>query len=223
MASQRKNIGWTDDMVETLLSLVLYHKLHLKAGKTGVREAWSDLNDSLFEQDSFAEVRHLKGVPRKIEEKYGATMTAMKNFMQTGNKSKYDGDLPKSFVIAEKIIMEEEEHKAGVESQKDLKRKLDDTADYLLEEGVQPRVDRKKPNQGWGARKGLDGSIQQPNSSSSSGSSGSSKSRLGTPQFEDKLFSFLSLYLFGSSKIRPYMAQCLISAIPKYNILNQFT
>ena len=46
--------------------------------------------------------------------------------MSTGNKSKYEGDLSELYRIILQMVREE------VESQKELKRKLDDNTDQVL-------------------------------------------------------------------------------------------
>ena len=63
---------------------------------------------------------------RKIQDKFKSTKEAVEQDMSTGNKSKYEGDLSELYRIILQMVREE------VESQKELKRKLDDNTDQVL-------------------------------------------------------------------------------------------
>ena len=69
---------------------------------------------------------------RKIQDKFKSTKEAVEQDMSTGNKSKYEGNLSELYRIILQMVREEEDAKEEKESQKELKRKLDDNTDQVL-------------------------------------------------------------------------------------------
>ena len=100
--------------------------------------------------------------------------------MSTGNKSKYEGDLSELYRIILQMVREEEDAKEEKESQKELKRKLDDNTDQVLSSD-----NKKKPMQGFGSRKSLDGSVDSKSSTPSNRSASA----------DDVLFGFMKDYM----------------------------
>ena len=154
--------------------------LHLKSGKPGVKEEWMALNEECFNHSDFKPFKdkcYKKNDYRKIQDKFKATKEAVEQDMSSGNKSKYEGDLSELYRIILQMVQEEEDAKEEKESQKELKRKLDENIDQVLS------VDsKKKPMQGFGSRKSLDGSVDSKASTPSNKLSAT----------DDTLYGFLS-------------------------------
>lgn len=151
-----RQMVWSDVMKETLMYKVLHDKLPLMAGKQGVADAWNAFNDKLFEDPvflPFKEGSYEKNNSRKIRDKYESLMAEAKREMESGNLSKYDGDLGKMFEHAKKMAEEIDDIEEAAKCEKELKRTLDETSEAVLS------AVNKKPKEGYGARKSLDGSI----------------------------------------------------------------
>ena len=96
---------WKADMIEKLLELVFYRKIHLMAHKAGAKEAWEQLTKDLFKQKEFAGAisHNVDGVERNIKKKYNDVLIEMRQEMATGNKSGLERDRSYSYRLAEGI------------------------------------------------------------------------------------------------------------------------
>ena len=66
-------LPWTEDMVTTLLNIVILKKAHLSGGCKGVKEIWNDVNNAFFAQsfmDQYRAAHYKADNHRKIRDKF---------------------------------------------------------------------------------------------------------------------------------------------------------
>ena len=171
-------LPWTDDMVCTLLNIVIVKGAHLASGKK-VTEKWTEVLNEFYLQDDiipFKSVHFKAGDFRKIRDKFKSVCDNSQKAMDSGNKSSKTGELSEIFTMCQQIKNDEDELSEEKETKKELKRKLN-----VNEESILNKV--KEPSVGWGTRKLMDGSIV-----------GGDKMRSNKPlpvTFEQELLSFV--------------------------------
>ena len=176
-------LPWTEDMVTTLLNIVILKKAHLSGGCKGVKEIWNDVNNAFFAQsfmDQYRAAHYKADNHRKIRDKFENILNEVQKDIETGNQSGKDGELSEKYLLVQQIKEEIDDQDAEKATNGELKRKLDANADEILK-----RAKVLKPVEGFGRRKSLDGST------SDSKGSDSSNSKNTMTSFDEKLLSFL--------------------------------
>lgn len=127
MSKGRTQIPWDEKLECILLNLVIVKGAHLAATKDRGR-IWNVINDDFFLQ---GETQHLKedhykeSDPRKLRDKVRQIQQQVMSFMETGNKSKYDGDtISEKFRLCKQIIDEKAEKEEDDKAEKERKEKL---------------------------------------------------------------------------------------------------
>ena len=114
-------IDWTDELVELLFHYVLASGAHI-AGRKDVTDKWNQVNEDFFNNELCSELKeahYIKGKHRKLRDKYEREKNNAQHGMQSGNKSKYEGDVSALYAKIKQAIDEEEEleeaqkHKVG--------------------------------------------------------------------------------------------------------------
>lgn len=155
----KKQLKWDDKIVELLFHCIFQKKAHI-AKRSEVSEKWNAVNEMFFAQESmilFKEDHYKPNEPRKLREKFTSKLKSILEDMAKGNQSGKSGDLNALYATVKQISYDidliEEEKKAA----SGLKAKLDETVDMVLK-----TKETKKPDDGYGKRKLLDGTIIDP-------------------------------------------------------------
>lgn len=130
----RKNIPWTDPLLESLLNLVIVNGGHIaKASERAT--LWEKINNEFFAlpEASMLEDHYVRGNPRKIRDKYNQVLKQTKEFMASGNTSAMESaDTSALFKLSKQIYDEMEEKEEEKEAGVALKRALDDNESFIL-------------------------------------------------------------------------------------------
>lgn len=173
MATKASNFPWTEEREVAFLETVLTMSAHLcNNGNSTAR--WTQVMESMRRQPQFgtslmasffdgsAEKSQVSKQLRKFKEKFSAIMESGKAFLASGNTSKNDGDLDRKHELIQVMLlkMEEKESEDGekaeaVNNAKAMKQQLDKTSDTIITQ----KKPWKKPPEGYGKRKHMDGSI----------------------------------------------------------------
>jgi hypothetical protein len=163
-------IPWLDaneELVRLLLSLVISSGIHL-LNKVPA-EKWENLTNTFFSNDKLATLQHLRPEgTRRLKDKYKAVVSEVTIYIeQGGNTSAQLSDSrPLVYKLVKQIIDERADNEEAKLAEVAAKRKLDLNAEAIFGQmTIDPtKSDKdKKPLKGWGARKGLDGEIDDPN------------------------------------------------------------
>lgn len=179
MPKTTPHLSWDEEMVKSLLKIVIVNGAHL-ASRGTVTAKWNEVNDNFFRQEEYDYLEkdhYVPGEYRKLQDKYKSVIKEVKQNMETGNKSGQTGELSELYLLVKQIyddIDEMEELKGEASARK---RRLNEHEQTLLFNN-----EIEKPNHGWGRRKLLDGSIVE------STGKGSSKS---TPNFNDTMLELV--------------------------------
>lgn len=126
---------WTPALEHLLVSMVLTKGGHI-AERSKSSEIWKDIYQTLFEQDLFAPLKEhyydLKecGGIRVFKTKFTSLQDDIQRMMESGNKSKYGGELSSIFSNM-KVIREE---RLQMEHQKSLSREEKEASKQKMEE-----------------------------------------------------------------------------------------
>jgi len=180
-------LPWTEDMVVTLLNLVILKKAHLANGCKGIKEIWNDVNNAFFMQscmEPFRALHYKMDNHRKIRDKYENVLSEVQADIERGNQSGKEGKISEKYSMVKQIKEEIDEHEYEKANNGELKRKLDANADEILK-----TAKVLKPMEGYGRRKLVDGTIS--GGSDESGSTKASASKKHLSSFDEKLLSYL--------------------------------
>ena len=194
MINAKVNFPWTEEREIAFLETIQTFSAHVSNNSNSTTR-WTQVMDSMRNQSSFGNTvmanfwdknNSDKSVVtkqlRKFKEKFQLIMETGKTFLASGNTSKKDGELDRKHELINvmMIAMEEKEveDEAKAEAATDAKLTktfLDKTSDDI----IKGTTTWKKPLEGYGKRKHLDGSISD------------TKSVKKITTFEDSLVNFL--------------------------------
>ena len=109
-------------MEELLLDLVYSTGLHLVHNSRATSKIWNQINKDIYmnaEFIPFKEEHYREDDYRKLRDKYVALKKEGIKFMESGNKSKFDGELSKKFSTLSRIIDEESTNESERNSKKE--------------------------------------------------------------------------------------------------------
>ena len=138
-------------MEVTLLKLIISSGLHLVSkGTKESKKIWNQVNKDLFMNDDFLDYKdehYVETDYRKIRDKYVSVKKEATKLMESGNKSKFAGDLSEKFKLISQIIKEESdadvERQSRKENDGEEKKLIQDTGERIMN-GKVPKRDKGK-------------------------------------------------------------------------------
>lgn len=98
-----RQFPWTPVTEHQLIAMVLTKGGHIVT-KTKSNDVWTEIYEALYALDTFAglkEYHYTKGKCQTFKTKYGSILSDVQTMMDTGNKSKYGGELSSIYQNAE--------------------------------------------------------------------------------------------------------------------------
>lgn len=100
------HLPWTDQMLCTLLNIVLVKGAHV-CNRNKTSEIWSEVLSDFFLQDEmqlYRATHYIPGDYRKIKDKFLSTLKVVKADIDKGNQSGKDGELSPLYVLVKHVL-----------------------------------------------------------------------------------------------------------------------
>lgn len=139
----KKQFPWTPALEHLLVAAILSKGVHI-AEKSRVRDAWKEVFETLYLQESFIQLANRPTEPVEIEKlirvfttRWNSLKTEVQHMMAAGNKSKYDGDLSAIFgnmcTILDEIETMKEIKLTQADQKQAAKERMEEIEESILE------------------------------------------------------------------------------------------